>query len=203
MHGERITSDQMPLPFFRNLLKTSRPLATGSEVVVIIDHETVGAVYITPHFILSPGDLLIGRGLVDVKDRSGHSSLGLIAAVDERLGLALIQTSKKGQPIAVHGRDTGGMAKTPGGQPRTREIVSKKRTLEAGSKPLIIGGKLTGFRMNRGPDIGISTIQSFLDQQRDVLSIDRQDQASGPSRQSSVRPPAKNRPSAVGLDRSR
>jgi hypothetical protein len=58
-------------------------------------------VFIASHFILASSEAIADRGLVDIEDRPGHTVLGLVAAIDRGLGLALIQSPKEGRPVGI------------------------------------------------------------------------------------------------------
>ncbi len=127
------------------------------ESFIKIIGETMEAegVFIAPHFILVPSEAVADRGLVDIEDRPGHTALGLVAALDRGLGLALIQSPKEGSPVAI-GYSIGRPAKL-------------RSTRGGMSKPWLVEGRLSGFRMAKGPDIESDAIKSFLERQRHLL----------------------------------
>jgi len=169
-------------PKLRRQPRPSSGPALQSLVTVLSDLEKVEGVYVTPHFILSPSDTVTGSSLVDVKTRSGETALGLVAAVDQRLGLALIQTSSRGVPIAILGRHETAAFDEPPRSSVTSAAPDSTITSDAVGGALFVDGRFAGFKTRRGPGIGLAAIQSFLDQQRDVLSIDQKPKAWANSR---------------------
>lgn len=131
-------------------------------------------VFVAPHFILTPSEIIGDRGLVDIEDRPGHAALGLVAAIDHGLGLALIQSPMPGLPMAV---GAAGIHTEPFQQndelqrPYVSEIPAPPMRSGDGEgpSPWIVDGKLLGFRMANGPDITDETVHRFLDRQRHLL----------------------------------
>ena len=72
------------------------------------------------------------RGLVDIEDRPGHVALGLVAAVDHGLGLALVQAPLPGKPVEFKA----------GVLP---EMATGSISHDGSSGPLFIDGSLVGF----------------------------------------------------------
>ena len=151
----------------------SSPPETGhaiSRIRIIGEKASAEGVFIAPQFILSPSDVIGGRGLVDIEDRPGHVALGLVASVDHGLGLALIQAPLTGRPVAV-GRSA---LSSSSDVLSIDEREHKPRTSSSGpigSAPILAGGRLVGFKMARGPNIRGDAIRTFLDQQRHLLPI--------------------------------
>jgi hypothetical protein len=144
-----------------------------SFIKVIGETAEAEGVFIAPHFILAPSEAVADRGLVDIEDRPGHVALGLVAALDRGLGLALIQSPKGGAPIAI------GEAVRPPATPRpTRHGISK---------PWLVEGRLSGFLMAKGPDIESKAITEFLEQQRHLLPTNLEQAEPGRARRFSRR----------------
>lgn len=133
--------------------------STGSRIRVIGEKAEAEGVFIASRFILTPSEVIGERGLVDIEDRPGHVALGLVAAVDHGLGLALIQAPLSGRPIAVgHAAPTDAKRKTSRGK--------------ASNAPILVGGELIGFTTTTGLDIEGDAIRSFLDKQRHLLPVE-------------------------------
>ena len=59
-------------------------------------------VYVSTFFVLAGSDLVDGRqSLIDIDDGRGRSTLGLVAALDRGLGLALVQVPRPGMPVML------------------------------------------------------------------------------------------------------
>jgi hypothetical protein len=137
--------------------------AQESFIKVLGDRITAEGVFVAPHFILAPSEAVADRGLVDIEDRPGHTALGLVAAIDRGLGLALIQSPRKGRPIAV-------------GKNGLKPATSRPNTGGI-SKPRLVAGRLSGFQMAKGPSIEGDAIKVFLDRQRHLLPASLDDEA--------------------------
>ena len=135
----------------------------ASLIKVIGETSRAQGVFIAPHFILAPSEVVGERGLVDVEDKPGHLALGLVAAIDRGLGLALVQAPLAGRPVTIGGTPSEGL-----GQQATSSISG-----DAVGTPLLVDGQLIGFRMAAGPDIGSDAIRIFQDRQRHILPFDR------------------------------
>ncbi len=133
-----------------------------SRVEVIGEAGRADAVYVAPHFILSPSDVVAGRGLVDVRSTHGSLALGLVAVVDEGLGLALIQVPSKGEPLPI---GSGGRVAAA----YAMESAGAKGGETGRSGPIVERGRIAGFKMAIGPDIDSDSIRAFLDRQRHLL----------------------------------
>ncbi|MEM8952389.1 MAG: hypothetical protein AAGA21_13290 [Pseudomonadota bacterium] len=131
-------------------------------------------VFIAPHFILTPSEVIGERGLIDVEDGPGHRALGLVAAVDHGLGLALIQAPLKGHPIAV-AVDHTGKPEASGLFPVRDPGKSAASSLSGGSigAPILVDDQLTGFTTKTGPDIEGDAIRLFLSRQQHLLPVER------------------------------
>lgn len=173
----------------------SMSLATdgsGSREVVgrsIVTLENAGqmakGVYVSPSFVLVSSDLIGTRGLVDIENREGQSTLGLVAALDRGRGLALIQVPRRGQPVALHADMTtadrpGARLGIPAGYASLRHRTSMQSVEGPGhddgvaaSYPLLDGNRLVGLKPDRGPDIPLDDIKAFLDDQRHLILADR------------------------------
>jgi hypothetical protein len=160
--------------------------AAGGSIVTLESGGTrAEGVYVSPSFVLVSSDLIGKGGLVDVESREGHSTLGLVAALDRGRGLALIQVPRRGQPVALKAAMTTADRPNAGvGMPAGYAGSSERRSwLSAGSAdqhdggaaafPLFDGNRLVGFRPGRGPDIPSNDIRAFLDDQRHLVLADR------------------------------
>ncbi|MEM7041785.1 MAG: hypothetical protein AAF543_03130 [Pseudomonadota bacterium] len=140
---------------------SERPASRGpiqGQIKVIGETKEAGAVFIAPHMILVPSDVIGERGLVDIESGPGDVALGLVAAVDHGLGLALIQAPLPGEPVMVDAWHAEGAMRRAGSASRTSKTA-----------PLLVNGRLTGFRTAQGPDIEGDAIQAFLDSQQHLL----------------------------------
>lgn len=131
-------------------------------------------VFVAPHFVLAPSEVVGDRGLVDIEDQPGHAALGLVAAIDRSLGLALIQSPMPGLPIATKGIDR------PSGVHSPPALLLSNEAEEASlprspddkpsiSRPRLVDGRLAGFRMASGPDIDGEAIRRFLARQQHLM----------------------------------
>ncbi|MDH3658600.1 MAG: hypothetical protein OEU92_01005 [Alphaproteobacteria bacterium] len=110
--------------------------ASGGIIKVIGEAGPADGVFVAPHFILTSSEVIGARGLVDVEDGPDHRALGLVAAVDHGLGLALVQAPVSGQPIAIDD-----------GLPISAGYASTTPPAhDANSAPLLVNGKLVGVR---------------------------------------------------------
>lgn len=134
--------------------------ASSSRITIIGETAKAEGVFIAPHFILTPSEVLDERGLVDIEDGPGHVVLGLVAAVDHGLGLALIQAPLAGRPVVLARGGPGRMSSPPSSAGRI-------------STPILIDDQLAGFRTTTGPNIESDAIKMFLDEQQHLLPIDR------------------------------
>ena len=139
---------------------STKRAALSSRIRVIGAKLQADGVFIAPHFILTPSEVIGERGLIDVEDGPGHLALGLVAAVDHGLGLALIQAPLKGRPIAVA---DGGARKTTASSSSGGDI----------SAPILINDQLAGFTTKTGPDIESDAIRIFLSRQQHLLPVVR------------------------------
>lgn len=142
----------------------------AGQIRIVGEISEASGVFIAPHFILAPSDVVGDRGLVDIEDAPGHRALGLVAAVDHGLGLVLVQSPLKGEPVPV-GYGTGDDGRNREGRTgRSRAGRPIASSLErSGSAPRLVGGRLLGFEMAGGPDIDSAAIRLFLDRQQNVL----------------------------------
>ena len=153
----------------------SKNVGSSSRIKIIGEAVEAEGVFIAPHFILTPSAVIGERGLIDIQDDPGHRALGLVAAVDHGLGLALIQAPLAGEPVAVARRvparipSNGGLFERSSG-PRSAPLSSESGV----GAPILIGGKLAGFRTKTGPDIESEAIDMFLNKQRHLLPVDHQ-----------------------------
>jgi len=128
-------------------------------------------VFVAPHLILTSSHVVGDQSLIDVEATPGQNVLGLVAAVDHALGLALVQSPSKGRPVAI-GKHAGGYERMPGiGTPsNTTRLTSMSKTAEPViSTPRVVGGQVTGFDMPGSADITGDAIRIFLDQQQHLL----------------------------------
>ncbi|MGI9501245.1 MAG: hypothetical protein ACR2P3_14510 [Geminicoccaceae bacterium] len=150
--------------------------ALTSRITVVGGTARTEGIYIAPHFILTPSDVVGERSLVDVESGQGHVALGLVAAIDHGLGLALIQAPTPGRPVVVESAaQSSGMTGhvSPISSQRLKGQVQALSPSGARSnEPLLVNGRLVGFKTIRGPDIESDAIQIFLDQQRHLLPTD-------------------------------
>jgi hypothetical protein len=129
---------------------------SGSEIRIIGERSEAKGVFVAPHFVLTPSGVIGERGLIDIEDAPGHRALGLVAAVDHGLGLALVQSPLTGRPVAI-GAAGYVSASAPSGK--------------GDGEPLLAGDRLVGFAMANGPAIGSDAIRMFLDRQRHLLPL--------------------------------
>lgn len=132
----------------------------SSRIEIVGETASAGGVFIAPHFILTPSEVVGEQGLVDVEDAPGHVALGLVAAVDHGLGLALVQSPLTGHPVAI------GNGVASAGQGRQALQASSGTVV---GEPLLSDGKLVGFSAAAGPNIESTAIRMFLDRQRHLL----------------------------------
>ncbi len=147
---------------------------SGSQIKVVGEAAQAEGVFIAPNFILTPSEVVGDRGLVDIEDGPGHLALGLVAAVDHGLGLALIQAPLAGQPVTLAPAGSG--KERPTGRVFNNDLdPTTASRLPDGSigAPILIGEKLAGFRTKAGPNIESDAIALFLNRQQHLLLVDR------------------------------
>lgn len=123
-------------------------------------------VYIASHFILTPSDVIGERGVVDLEEAPGRRALGLVAAVDHGLGLALIHAPAPGTPVVLGESRPAAV----GGTGSKRASNEPTGTTPA---PLMVDGQLIGFTMGDAPSIESDAIRTFLDRQQHLLPTGR------------------------------
>ena len=148
--------------------------------IVATDHREKG-VYVAPTFVLTTSDLVENLGLVDVRDRRGGSVLGLVAAVDRGLGLALIQVPHAGRPVRLVDGPWSMAGRLPSGVTPAATKVGDGTAADSGviarsnaggsaeSGPVLDGDYLLGVRARHGFDIPIDDVKTFLTEQQHVL----------------------------------
>ncbi|MGI9508109.1 MAG: hypothetical protein ACR2QJ_02020, partial [Geminicoccaceae bacterium] len=144
----------------------SGDLTSPSQIAIIGKTTRAQGIYIANHYILTPSDVVGDQGLVDIEDSPGHKALGLVAAVDHGLGLALIHASAPGRPVAIGSEPGIPRNDFPVGTLRRQPSSSAPKV----SAPVLAGGRLVGFKTTRGPDIEGNAIRTFLDRQRQLLA---------------------------------
>ncbi|MEZ5936536.1 MAG: hypothetical protein R3F54_32500, partial [Alphaproteobacteria bacterium] len=132
--------------------RTPRP-----QIRLIGETSEAEGVFVAPHFVLTPSGVIGERGLIDIEEAPGHRALGLVAAVDHGLGLALVQSPSAGQPV-------GAII-----APSTGDSLMPASSRKGNGGPLLVGNQLVGFAVPGGPDIGPDAIRLFLDHQRHLL----------------------------------
>lgn len=145
------------------------------------DHRGEG-VYVTADFVLTGSELVEGHGLVDVTFRDGGSVLGLVVKVDRGRGLALIQVARPGAPVVFEAdhayqanrfyeRRSYGAERGDDGDVLDDGVseYSGAGDIRQESGPILHGRRLVGFRSRRGPDISMTDIKAFLDEQAGVF----------------------------------
>jgi len=149
--------------------------AGSSRIKVIGETTEAEGVFVASHLILTSSEVIGERGLIDIEDTPGHVILGLVAAVDHSLGLALIQSPSGGHPVAVSSPARGGKSISEvGSKPSTRfrRSFESELTHRTISTPWLVDGQLKGFRMPSGPDIDGEAIQAFLGRQQHLFPAD-------------------------------
>lgn len=141
--------------------------APASRIAIIGETARAEGIYIAPHFILTPSEIIGERGLVDIEDRPGHVALGMVAAVDHGLGLALVHVPSPGRPIAVRAEPEA---------PRQTWLDKAGQTATSSSNrgentAILADGQLIGFTTARGPNIESDAISTFLDRQKHLLPM--------------------------------
>lgn len=144
---------------------------SSGHILVFGETGRAEAVFIAPHFILAPSEVVGERGLVDIEDSPGHRALGMVAAVDHGLGLALVQAPVRGRPVAIGDGEPSLISAAPSNAYRGEGRSSTRGKAE--NAALLADGKLVGFRTARGPDIEGDAIRLFLDQQQHLLPAER------------------------------
>ena len=142
---------------------------SASQIKVLGEAGEAGGVFVAPHFILTPSEVIGERGLVDIEDGPGHMALGLVAAVDHGLGLALIQAPLAGRPVTIAHGGLGNARPAGGLFGRGSGPMLASSSEGAMSAPILIDDKLAGFSTKMGPDIGRDAIKIFLDRQQHLL----------------------------------
>lgn len=136
------------------------------------------AVHVTSAMVLTTSDLVEGAGLIDVEDEAGGRVLGLVAAVDRDLGLALVQVPRPGTP-AVLNQGQAHIAETASsferylgnGSPRDANGQFVAQEWQSDSEgPILRGRFLVGFRSAHGAVIQVREIRDFLNKQEEILA---------------------------------
>lgn len=148
--------------------------------------ETVEAegVFVAPHLILTSSPVVGDRSLIDVQAATGQNVLGLVAAVDHALGLALVQSPSKGRPVAI-GNHAGRDERMPGiGRSSTiiHQASMPKAAEPAISTPRVVAGQVIGFDMPGSADITGEAIRIFFERQQHLLPAGSSMAASAVSR---------------------
>ena len=158
-----------------HVIDRSPPVGTvsASQIKIIGEADEAEGVFVAPHFILTPSEVIGKRGLVDIEDSSGHVALGLVVAVDHGLGLALIQAPLAGQPITIARGGLGNAGPVGVLFARGSGPMPASSLKGAISAPILVDGELAGFRTKSGPDIEADAIEIFLDRQQHLLPVGR------------------------------
>ena len=160
--------------------RSKRPIA---DLVTIEGGDDRGqGIYVTSDFVLTGSDLVEGYGLVDVKFKDGDSVLGMVVRVDRSRGLALIQVARPGIPVVIDAYDAyqprlpyqyrSNAADQGNEDHRLGDGLSddsRAENIGQESGPILKRHRLIGFRSQRGPDISISDIRAFLDEETGVF----------------------------------
>ena len=142
-----------------------------SRVRLIGETMEAEGVFIAPHLILTSSQVVGDRSLIDVRATTGQNVLGLVAAVDHALGLALVQSPSKGQPVAI-GKHAVGYERMRGIGTSSNAIrpASMIETAEPLiSTPRVLAGQLIGFDIPGSADITDEAVRVFLEQQPHLL----------------------------------
>ncbi len=141
--------------------------------IVGTDREGEG-VYVTPALVLTASDLVDGHGLIDVRDHSGSSVLGMVVKVDRSRGLALVQVPRTGVPVLIEADGRRPSFKSGAPSPAGRQTNTEAYEGAHRNGPILEGRHLQGMSSRHGPDISAADIRAFLNEQDALVLADEQ-----------------------------